>query len=101
MMRFTENPEHGRLIDVTFDDNRPNLIAQMTIAVRYCIHPEPCDQLRKAIRLDHEVMHLLKAAPEMLQASESCLNLIPELIKTQSPWLELANAVAEAKRTTY
>jgi len=69
MMAFTGHPDHNRLIEVKFDTFVPYQATEMTIRVRYIEDGQMSHS--KALRLDNEIMPLLKAAPALLAAVEA------------------------------
>jgi len=122
MMKFAEHPDHNRNISVTFADSwntvaihGKGLPKEIVIQVKY-LDGGPCGDASKALRLDNEVMHLLKAAPRLLEAGER-LRVASAAVGNMDhagipvpaqAWAEmyaanceLAAAIAEASKSTY
>jgi hypothetical protein len=90
-MKFSDNTDHNRNINVSFDDGQKDLPNVMVIQVKY-LDPSSTGNGAKAIRLDNEIMHLLKASPALLDT-------LRQIAKCEAPYsmdrLEHAhNAVA-------
>jgi hypothetical protein len=123
MMKFRDHPDHNRNIAVEFDDStfKPTehnkyvrgLPKEIVLYVNYQ-DPSPTGNSGKAIRLDNEVMHLLKAAPEMLKALEYAAKLIetarryfPKSIKNsdrfqlENTCATIGKAIHNASKRTY
>ena len=122
MMTFSDHPDHNRNIQVTFDnsDRCPHestkyirsLPKQVVFYVGYI--EKDRDASGKAIRLDNEVMHVLKAAPTMLHGLRMALNdldAIASIAGDVPEWNEggefyetchyLRLLISEASKTTY